>query len=57
MGVENYRQTQIPWQEITASGQAVTGLKSLTEYEIKLVACDTFWNRSEYSNTITVTTL
>ena len=56
-GTENLRHTKLRWQEITGSGQNITGLTSLTTYKIKIVACDTFWNRSEFSNEITVTTL
>lgn len=44
-------------QEITASGDTITGLSSGTNYKIWIVACDEFWNRSEISNVIEITTL
>jgi len=53
----NLRHTKLRWQEITASAQNITGLASGTTYKIKIIACDEFWNRSEFSNEITVLTL
>ena len=44
------------YQEITASGASVTGLNAGTNYNIRIVSCDEYWNRSGYSNTINVTT-
>jgi hypothetical protein len=44
-------------QEITSSGDTITGLLANTTYRIRVVACDIYWNRSEFSNQITITTL
>lgn len=44
-------------QEITATGDTITGLTTGTNYKIWIVACDEFWNRSAISNEITITTL
>ncbi|WP_417200090.1 fibronectin type III domain-containing protein [Bizionia sp.] len=44
-------------QEITASGATITGLTSGVPYEVRIVACDEFWNRSGFSNTATFITL
>lgn len=44
-------------QEITASGDTVTGLTTATNYNIHVVACDIYWNRSAISNIISITTL
>lgn len=44
-------------KEITATGATITGLATGTNYKIWIVACDEFWNRSEISNVIEITTL
>lgn len=44
-------------QRVTASGQNVTALTSATNYKIKIVAVDIYYNKSLVSNQINVTTL
>ena len=44
-------------QEITASGDTISGLTTGTNYKIWIVACDEYWNRSAISNVIEITTL
>ncbi|WP_417237252.1 MULTISPECIES: fibronectin type III domain-containing protein [Flavobacteriaceae] len=44
-------------QEITSSGDTITGLTTGTNYKIWIIACDEYWNRSEISNVIEITTL
>lgn len=63
-GTNNPMQLYFPKnQELTASGQTITGLFSGTTYKLKLAACDEFWNGSgmgdtpSFSNEITFTTL
>lgn len=42
--------------EIISSGDTISGLISGTTYKIKIFACDEYWNRSEESNEIEITT-
>jgi hypothetical protein len=44
-------------KEITASGQTVTGLTSLTNYKVKVKVADIYFNISAISNSINITTL
>lgn len=44
-------------QEISGTGRTVIGLSSSTNYDIKIVACDQYYNRSEFSNILNFTTL
>ena len=41
---------------ITASGQNITGLTTATNYDITIIAVDIFYNKSTISNSINVTT-
>ena len=51
-GTNDPQQLYLPrLQEITASGQIITGLKPLTQYKIKLATCDIYWNGSGNSDT------
>lgn len=45
------------FDEITATGETLSGLSSGVVYKIKVFACDVFWNRSLVSNEIQITTL
>jgi len=56
-GSDNMFQANTINQEITASGDTITGLLTGTTYTIKVVACDIYWNRSDFSNRVTITTL
>jgi len=47
----------VSWQEVTGSGQTVTGLASATNYDIKIRNVDTLHNYSTFSNIINFTTL
>lgn len=42
------------FDEIPDSGSTLTGLTSGVTYTVKVVACDEFWNRSDFSNEVTV---
>lgn len=42
--------------KITASGQAITGLSTATNYNITIIAVDIYYNKSEKSNLINLTT-
>lgn len=44
-------------QEITSSGDTISSLISGISYRIHIIACDIYWNRSEISNIIEITTL
>jgi len=44
------------YQEITASGDFVTGLQPNTNYRVWVYACDEYWNRSLISNVIQIKT-
>ena len=44
-------------QEIIGSGDTINNLLANVDYKIKIVACDEFWNKSEISNEIEITTL
>lgn len=46
----------ISYAEITASGQFITGLTPNTNYNIKVIAVDVFYNKSVFSNSINVST-
>lgn len=43
--------------EVSVSGGTISGLKSATEYKVKYVTVDDFYNQSPFSNEITFTTL
>ena len=43
-------------QEITTTGDTVSGLITSTNYKITIYACDIYWNRSAVSNEIQITT-
>lgn len=45
-----------PKQNINASGNTLVGLSASTNYKIKIVAIDEYYNKSNYSNTINITT-
>lgn len=45
-----------PKQHMNSSGDTLSGLTSLTNYNIKIVALDEYYNKSGYSNTINITT-
>lgn len=45
------------YKEVELSGDTIEGLISGVSYRVKIIACDVYWNRSEFSNEITVTTL
>ncbi|MHC0442308.1 fibronectin type III domain-containing protein [Flavobacterium sp. 3-210] len=42
---------------ITASGQSITGLTTITQYKIEILAVDIYYNKSLVSNSINVTTI
>ena len=50
-------QDYVPHQEIAGSGSTVTNLETGTTYTIRVKAADTLYNVSDFSNTITGTTL
>lgn len=45
-----------PLREITGSGAVITSLTPGTNYKIRIVACDEFWNESENSNEVVFST-
>jgi hypothetical protein len=45
-----------PKQHVSSSGDTLSGLTSSTNYDIKIVAVDEYYNKSGYSNTINITT-
>lgn len=45
------------YKEVEFSGDTIGGLTSGVTYKVKIIACDIYWNRSEFSNEITITTL
>lgn len=57
LNTNNIEEDLIPKQEIVNSGDILNNLSPDTDYEIYIVACDIFWNRSLKSNTITIKTL
>jgi hypothetical protein len=44
------------WQWITASGGAVTGLVTATNYDIQIKTADIYYNISGFSNNVNFTT-
>lgn len=62
-GSSNPIQLYYPFDEISATGDTLSGLVSGTTYKIKIAACDEFWNGSglsttpAWSNEIEITTL
>ncbi len=47
----------VSWQEVTGSGQTITGLAGATNYNIKARTVDTLHNYSTFSNIVNFTTL
>jgi hypothetical protein len=45
-----------PKQHMVSSGSTLSNLNSSTNYKIKIVAIDEYYNKSNYSNTINITT-
>lgn len=55
-GSNNPEQLYADFREIASSGSTITGLDASTTYDIYVVACDEFWNRSTHSNVVQITT-